>query len=68
MRTLTFTGIAGLQAGDNVLVFPMSALPAGYAVHSSIATAAGTLQVTLTAPLLAIGGQYSIPCRVVVIR
>ncbi|MYZ41417.1 collagen-like protein [Schauerella aestuarii] len=68
VRTLTFTGVSGLQAGDNVLLFPTSPLPAGVAIHSAIATANGTLQVTLTAPLLAIGGTYSIPCRVVVLR
>lgn len=68
IRTLTRTGITGLLAGDNVLLVPTAALPAGYAIHNAVATANGTLQITLNAPLLAIGASYSIVCRVEVLR
>jgi len=68
IRTLTFTGISGLLAGDDIVLFPINALPIGYAIHNSVATANGTLQVTLNAPLLAIGSSYSIVCKVVAIR
>ncbi|MFC3579136.1 hypothetical protein [Sphingomonas hylomeconis] len=57
------TGL-GVKAGDNILLFPTGALPAGYALHNAIATAANTLVVYFTAPLLAIGASFSIPCRV----
>lgn len=68
LRTLTFTGVIGVLAGDDLLLFPSSALPAGYAIHNVVAPANGQVQVTITAPLLAIGASYSIPCRVVALR
>ncbi|MDO7843462.1 hypothetical protein [Sphingomonas immobilis] len=55
---------AGVAVGDNILLFPASALPAGYAIHGAVVTAANTLKVTMTTPLLAIGTAISIPCRV----
>ncbi len=68
VRTLTFTGVTGTLAGDDLLLFPTSALPAGYAIHNVRCPAAGTVEVTMTAPLLAIGASFSIPCRLVALR
>lgn len=67
VRTLTFT-VPNLLANDKTLLFPIAALPTGYYIVAVIASAANTLQVSLQAPLLAIGATYSITCRVVVIR
>lgn len=66
-RTLTFT-IPGIATYDKTLLFPLAAIPTGYIILGAIASAPNTLQVTLQAPLLAIGATYSITCRVVVIR
>lgn len=68
MRIITITGITGLLANDDILLFPVSALPAGYAVTNPIATAVGTLQVTVNGPTLAIGASYSMQFRVVALR
>jgi hypothetical protein len=72
IRTITFTGLAGLFTSDNVLLFPVVTagvgIPDGYAIHNAWCSAAGTLKVALSAPLLAIGASYSIPCRVIVLR
>lgn len=67
VRTLTLP-LQGVLAGDDLTIHPVGALPAGYAIHGIAATAANTVQVTLTAPLLAIGASYSIPCRVNALR
>lgn len=66
VRSVTVSVPAGLgvKAGDNILLFPSGTLPAGYALHNAIATAANTLVVYFTAPLLAIGASFSIPCRI----
>ena len=63
IRSLTYT-LQGAKAGDAMSIVPTGPLPAGYAIHNVVATADNTVQVTLTAPLLAIGASYSIPCRV----
>lgn len=68
VRTITFTGVTGSLAGDDLLLFPASALPAGYAIHNVRCPASGTVEVTMTAPLLAIGASFSIPCRLVALR
>lgn len=68
VRTVTITGVTGLLAGDTVILTPTAALPVGYGFHNAVATANGTLQVTLTAPLLAIGASYSIQAKVQVLR
>jgi len=60
--TVSVTGVA---AGSNYLLFPISATPAGYAIADVVATAANTLQVTITVPAIALGQSYSIPCRVI---
>lgn len=67
VRTLTLP-LQGVLAGDDLTIHPVGPLPAGYAIHGIAATAANTVQVTLTAPLLAIGASYSIPCRVNALR
>lgn len=68
VRTLTFTGVTGSLAGDDLLLFPANALPAGYAIHNVRCPTNGTVEVTMTAPLLAIGASFSIPCRLVALR
>lgn len=67
IRSVTLT-VQGVQKDDNILLLPAAALPAGYAIHNVVATAANTLQVTFFAPLLAIGASFSINCRVVALR
>lgn len=62
--TLAVSSSLGIKAGDNLLLFPTGALPAGYALHNAVATSATALIVYFTAPLLAIGASFSIPCRV----
>ncbi len=67
VRRLTMTTPTnwGVAPGQNLLLFATS-LPSGsYATHDVIATAANTIQVGLTAPLLAIGASYSITARLV---
>lgn len=67
VRRLTITTPTnwGVTTGQNLLLFAAS-LPSGsYATHDVIATAANTIQVGLTAPLLAIGASYSITARLV---
>lgn len=58
----------GVKAGEDVLLFPIAALPAGYSLGTPVATADGVLSVPVTWPALAIGGTYSISCRVVALR
>lgn len=67
-RNVTLTGVAGVLANDDILLFPTAALPAGYSLGGVAAPAAGTLIVSVNAPLLAIGASYSITCRVVALR
>lgn len=71
-RTLTITGITGLLTMDNVLLFPVVTagvgIPDGYAIHNAWCSATGTLKVRLSVPLIALGQNYSIPCRVIVLR
>jgi hypothetical protein len=64
IRAINVT-VSGVVTGANYLLFPTAALPTGYALHGAVPTAANTLQITLSAPLLAIGASYSIQCRVV---
>lgn len=67
VRALTFT-VAGVIAGEPLQIFPNAGLPAGYGIFGAIATAANAVQVTLIAPLLAIGASYSIPCKIIALR
>lgn len=57
----------GVLAGDIVTITPLSA-PAGYMVGAAVATANNQLTVQLSAPLLAVGTNYSITCKVAVHR
>lgn len=68
IRAITITGVTGLLAGDTVILTPTAALPVGYGFHNAVATANGTLQVTLSGPLLAIGASYSIQANIKVLR
>lgn len=64
VRTISVTvpGALGLAAGDPVLLMPTQLL-AGYAVHNAVATSATQVDVAVTAPALAIGASFSLPCR-----
>lgn len=68
IRAITITGVTGLLAGDVVILTPTTSLPIGYGFHNAVAIADGTLQVTLSGPLLAIGASYSIQATVKVLR
>lgn len=53
----------GVVAGDPLVALPTAAI-AGYAVHDVVAVSATSLSIGITAPLLAIGASFSIPCRI----
>nr|AGU09789.1 hypothetical protein [uncultured organism] len=55
---------AGLTAGDSITLAPTKAMD-GYAVHDAVAVSATSINVGVTAPLLAIGANYSLPCRLI---
>lgn len=57
--------VPGTVVGGNYQVFAVNSTPTGYAILDAVCTAAGTLQVSLMLPALAIGASYSIPVRVV---
>lgn len=57
--------VPGVVTSGNYVLFPVSSTPAGYAIADAVCTTAGTLQVSITAPILALGASYSIPVRVV---
>lgn len=70
VRTIPVS-LVGVVKDGNYLVFPAvttaypNGLPAGYQLQPvAVASADGVLQVTLTAPILAIGASYSISARV----
>lgn len=67
IRSVTLT-VQGVQKDEDILLFPTAALPAGYAIHNVVATAANTIVVTFSAPLLALGASFTIACRVVALR
>lgn len=58
----------GAVVGGNYLLFPTGATPANYALADVVCVTANQLQVSVTAPLLALGASYSIPCRLVKIN
>lgn len=68
VRKVTITGVTGLIASDRVMLTPVGSTPAGYALADAVATSAGTLEVSYTGPALAIGGSFSIPCKLTVFR
>ena len=58
--------VTGVVTTGNYLLFPTGVTPAGYALGLDVVcTATNVLTVSITAPLLALGASYSIPCRVV---
>ncbi|MES3152947.1 hypothetical protein [Sphingomonas faeni] len=52
----------GLAAGDPLALAPTKAID-GYAIHDAIAVSSTSINVGLTAPLLAIGASFSIPAK-----
>ena len=63
VRSLSLT-VQGVAQGDALSIIPTAPLPPGYAIHNIVATGPNAVQVTMTAPLLALGASYSIPCKV----
>lgn len=63
--TVTTPTAWGVAPGQNLAVFPVSVPNSSYAVHDVIATAANTVSVGVTVPLIAVAGSYSIQCRLV---
>lgn len=61
IRTISNVSAPGVLATDRIEIYP-SSVPAGYAVHHAIPAGAGKINVTVSAPALAIGASYSIPC------
>lgn len=55
----------GVATGQNLLIFPLSVPSGAYATHDVIPTAANTLSIGVTAPLLAVMATYTIQCRLV---
>jgi hypothetical protein len=56
--------VTGVVTGEAYTVVASGAVPTGYALHDCYASANGTLKVNVTAPLLALGQNYSIPVKV----
>lgn len=56
--------VAGVVTGEAYTVAASGSVPNGYALHDCYCSANGTLKVNVTAPLLAIGQNYSIPVKV----
>lgn len=56
--------LAGVMPGDTLELTPTAALPTGWAIHGAVVTAAGTMRVTVTTPLLAINTKVSIDLKV----
>lgn len=57
--------ISGVTPGNNYLLFPTAATPAGFVLGDVVCTANNTLQVSFTGPLIAIGQNISITFRCV---
>ena len=61
--------VPGVVTTGNYLLFPTGVTPVGYSLGLDVVcTATNVLTVSITAPLLALGASYSIPCRVVKIN
>lgn len=59
---ITVPASLGLAAGDPITLAPTKAID-GYAIHDAIAVSATSINVGISAPLLAIGGTFSIPAK-----
>lgn len=53
-----------LKAGEPILIIPTGRV-LGYAIHDAVAVSSTLISVTMTAPLLAIGASYSLPCKLI---
>lgn len=58
----------GTLVGDRLLITPTTTLPSGYDITTATCAVAGTIIVTVDAPLLAIGATYSISCKLTAFR
>lgn len=56
--------MTGVVPGEAYTVVATGTVPVGYALHDCYCSANNTLKVNVTAPLLAIGQNYSIPIKV----
>lgn len=64
VRKVTVTA-PGTVVGGNYLLFPIAVTPANYALADVVCVVNGQLQVSVTAPILALGATYSFTCRLV---
>lgn len=62
------TTVAGCIAGDRVLLTPTAALGAGYSLADAYCLTANNLTINVYAPLLVVGGTYSVTAKVTVFR
>lgn len=65
-RTLTVT--CNCLPGDRMFMTPTAPVPPGYMLGDISCTEAGKAVVTLFAPLLAVGGNYTIQAKVTAFR
>lgn len=68
IRNVTLTGVTGVKKNDDVMLFPVDAMLAGYSLGAPATPADGTLVVPVNGPALALGASYSIPCRAYALR
>ena len=66
-KTFTVTGLAGLKAGERILVEPASAWPAGLVFAGAWVPADGTAEITLAA-LVALTASKTIPLAITALR
>lgn len=59
---VTIPASLGVAPGDSLYAAPTAAF-AGYVLHDVVAVSATSLNIGLTAPLLALGATFAIPCR-----
>lgn len=62
--TLTTPSAWGVVSGQSLLIVPVSVPANTYAVHDVAVTGTNTISVGVTAPLVAVGMSYTIPCRI----
>ena len=66
-KTFTIAGLAGLKAGERVLVEAAGAMPPGMSVAGARVPADGTVEVTLAA-VLALTASKTIPVTITALR
>lgn len=65
LRDITVS-VPGLAVGAACDVLALARPPTNYAFHNAWCETAGVLSVRISAPLLALGASFSIPCKLIV--